>query len=306
MSALKNRREFKIGVFTIVILLSMYFVVNYLKGKDLLGSRNTYNSYFYDVDGLTPTAPVYMRGLKIGTIESINFVQERDQFLLVMKINSKYVIPADSKVLSFSSDLMGSKAVKIELGSSNEPVVNKGVLQSGYEVGMVESLANQFTPLAEQLSSLVSSLDTTINSINNILSSQTQAQITNSITNLEASLKGLNSLINNINKSSPQITGSLEAIHSLTQNLDKGTLTLNSTLENINQITDSLKEAELAATIESLHTLLEKLTDPNGSIGKLMASDSLHNSTNNLIKALESLIGNINSNPKKYIRISVF
>jgi len=48
------------------------------------------------------------------------------------------------------------------------------------------------------------------------------------------------------------------------------------------------------------------MQNPNGTIGKLLTTDSLHNSINSLVTDLDNLIESINKNPKKYIKISVF
>ena len=52
--------------------------------------------------------------------------------------------------------------------------------------------------------------------------------------------------------------------------------------------------------------MLVKLQDPDGTIGKLMTTDSLHNSVNTLVNNIDSLIQKISNNPKKYLKISVF
>ena len=65
-------------------------------------------------------------------------------------------------------------------------------------------------------------------------------------------------------------------------------------------------KAELDKAIVSLKNLSEKLQDPNGSVGKLLSTDSLHNSVNDLVKDIDELVERITENPKKYIRVSVF
>jgi hypothetical protein len=41
-------------------------------------------------------------------------------------------------------------------------------------------------------------------------------------------------------------------------------------------------------------------------VGKLLSTDSLHNSVNDLVKDIDELVERITENPKKYIRVSVF
>ena len=81
---------------------------------------------------------------------------------------------------------------------------------------------------------------------------------------------------------------------------------MTSTLENIDNITGQLSEADLKATIESLKSLVEKLQDPDGSVGKLLSTDSLHNSVDSLINNINNFVDKMTENPKKFIKISVF
>ena len=55
-----------------------------------------------------------------------------------------------------------------------------------------------------------------------------------------------------------------------------------------------------------MKNLMEKLQDPNGTIGKLMATDSMHNSLDSLVQSLNSFVEKMTENPKKFIKISVF
>ena len=68
----------------------------------------------------------------------------------------------------------------------------------------------------------------------------------------------------------------------------------------------ALSKAELDKTIASLRSLCDKLQDPNGSVGKLLVSDSLHNAVNTLVNDVDKLVKSITEEPRKYIKVSVF
>lgn len=48
------------------------------------------------------------------------------------------------------------------------------------------------------------------------------------------------------------------------------------------------------------------MNDPDGTIGKLFVDNSVYDSVDELLKDIDSLVGKIEENPKKYIRISIF
>ena len=92
----------------------------------------------------------------------------------------------------------------------------------------------------------------------------------------------------------------------LSKGLGESAGEITGSLENISAITSQLSKAELDKTIASLKSLSDKLQDPNGSIGKLLVTDSLHNAVNTLVEDVDRLVKRITEEPKKYIKVSVF
>ena len=109
-----------------------------------------------------------------------------------------------------------------------------------------------------------------------------------------------------LNKVAPEFEQIVENLQVLSKGLGESAGDIQGSLENVNKITSQLSQAELDKAIVSLKNLSEKLQDPNGSVGKLLSTDSLHNSVNDLVKDIDELVERITENPKKYIRVSVF
>ena len=303
---LKLTREQKIGLFAIITLASIYVVVNYLKGKDLFSSTNTYYTVYNNVEGLNSTGPVYIRGLKVGTVESVDYLQEKDEFIVKLKVKSGYNIPDNSVAEIYSVDLLGTKALRVNIGDSKTYLKDKGSMQSITEEGLVDMLKSQFLPLKDQISDLVATLNSTIENVNGIFDADAKRNIASSLENLSKTLAGTKAIVQNLEKSGPEITQLISNINTLSGELTQSTQKLNYGLDNIGEITDSLKTANLAGTVNSLKELLEQMNNPQGTVGKLLSTDSVHNSIELLIRDLDILIKNITENPKKYIKISVF
>lgn len=303
---LKLTREQKIGLFAIITLASIYLVINYLKGKDLFSSSNTYYAVYNNVEGLNTTGPVYIRGLKVGTVESVEYLQEKDEFLVKLKVKSSYNIPENSAAEIYSSDLLGSKAMRINMGDAKTYLKDKGTMKSVTEESLTEMLKSEFLPLKDQISDLVTTLKLTLDNVNGVIDADARRNIASALENLNKTLSGAKNIVQNLDKSSPKITELIANISSLSEELGKSTNKLNYSLDNIGEITDSLKRADLAGTVNSLKELLEQINNPEGSVGKLLRTDSVHDSIDRLIRDLDTLVKNINENPKKYIKVSVF
>lgn len=299
-------KEQKIGAFALVTLIAAYFVINFLKGQDFFNKNSTYFVVYENVEGLTPTGPVFIKGLKAGTVQTIDYNAAKGTFLAKFKIKSKFPIPRNSVAMIYSADLLGSKAVKIVLGDDPVMLEGRDTLQSGIEEGLVEKLVSEFLPLKDSAQMLISSLNKTFVNVNDVLDSNAKRNIAQTLVNLNKTIKNAEAITRNLDSNGPEITSTLENLKALSAKLDQAAAPLAKTVNNLAQLTDTLKEANLAQTIKSLKTLLTDIQDPKGSIGRLLATDSLHNSINTLVMDLDKLIENINKDPKKYIKISVF
>ena len=93
---------------------------------------------------------------------------------------------------------------------------------------------------------------------------------------------------------------------SLSASLSSSAPRLHSIIENLDRVSEAVAEADIEAAVKSVRELAEKLQDPQGSVGKLLSTDSLHNSVDSLVMNLNSFVEKMSENPKKFIKISVF
>jgi len=299
-------KEQKIGLFSLLVLIALYILINFLSGRDIFNNVNTYYAVYNNVEGLTKTGPVYIRGLKVGSVESIDYVQEKDVFVIKLRVKSSYVIPDNSVAEIYSADILGTKALRINIGASSINLSSKDTLRSATEQGILSIISNEIVPIKDQLSMVMTSLNNTLTGINNILSPQAQEDISISLKNFRKTMVNMESISANIKNNNPEISSILKNFDTLSSDLTSSILKLNSSLDNMEAITDSLRTADFAGAINSMKGLLEEIRNPEGSIGKLLETDELHSSLDSLIDDLSKLVRNINENPKKYIKISVF
>ena len=295
-----------IGIFVIVILLGLFVAINFLKGEDIFNRKISYYAIYDNVEGLTATGPVYIRGLKVGMIQDIVYNAAKDNFTVEFTVKSDYAIPANSSVELYSSDLLGGKALKINMGTDNIHAKENDTLKSAVAPDMLASITGEIGPLAEKLTLVMENLNTTLGSINNILDTNGQANISKSLANLNRTLENAKGITGNLNSLSPEIKSIVENFNKLALALEQSSGNISSSLKNIDNITGQLSEADLKATIESLKNLVEKLQNPDGSIGKLLSTDSMHNSIDSLINNINNFVDKMTENPKKFIKISVF
>jgi phospholipid/cholesterol/gamma-HCH transport system substrate-binding protein len=306
MEKFRLSRMQAIGLFVLLTLIATFAVINFLRGEDIFNRSNSYYAVYDQVDGLTVTGPVYLRGYKVGMVEDITYNPQQNNFEVELKVKSQFEIPVNSTAEVYSADIMGARAVRINIGDSRQILESGDTLASAIQPDMISTVMGQIEPLKEQAVELMATMNRTLESVDKLLDSTSRAEIQSSLKHLNRTLANAASLSRTLDNISPELVEIVKNLEVLSKGLGESTDEIKGSLENVNAITSSLSKAELDKTIESLRNLSEKLQDPNGSVGKLLSTDSLHNAVNTLINDVDKLVKGISENPKKYIKVSVF
>lgn len=305
------KTEIKIGIVGFGILLLLFLGIKFLKGIDVFQKETTYYVFYDNVSGMYEGNYIYLNGMKVGYVKDIEAMGERaEKFLVTVAVDSKIKITDDSKMVFFSADILGSKAMKIELGNSNRILENKDTIMGGVELGMLDKLGSSIAPMAQNLDSILFATK-------NILNQQTQNNLQHTFANLEATSERLSSIsgqFDNLMKNEKEKIGKIISnTESITSNLKNNNDELNNIISKIGQITDTVAQAQLGSTILQTTQTLEKLNNVlgviekgKGNIGLLINDEGLYKSLDESAKKLDALIEDIKANPKKYINVSVF
>lgn len=305
------KTEIKVGILGLCVLVILFFGIKFLKGSDIFQKENTYYATYDNVSGMLISSNVFVNGLRVGYVKEIEATNERaDNFLVSFSVRSDIKIPEDSKIILFSSDLLGSKALKLQLGTSNKILEDKDTLKSDRELGMLDNLGESITPVMNNLDSILTSL-------NNILNNRTQTSLQNTIANLETTtgkLSNISTDLDNLMTSEKQkLAKIIENTESITANFKENNEKLSNIIANVDNIVDSAAKANIGTTlietgksIERLNSVLGVIEKGKGNLGLLINDEELYKSLDNSAKNLNKLIEDIKENPKKYINISVF
>jgi len=299
-------KELKTGIFVIVTLLAVTLMVNYLRGNGFFQKSHTFYTSYTDVQGLNPATPVYINGFKAGSVTEIKFNKENKLFDIKLNVSGDFDIPSDSRTEIFSSDILGGKSIRIIYGTGTIYAKTGDIIPGSICEDPLSAIMAGIGPIMIKIDTLAASLITTVNGINSLLNQSNRDDITALINNFRKSSENIESLTSSINDSSPEIKEIIANLKELSRTLKESSIKLDSTLANAEDITDGLRNAGLKETIENIDSLIQKLQDPEGSIGKMMSTDSLHNSVNSLVNDIDSLVNKIKDNPRKNLKISVF
>ena len=214
-------------------------------------------------------------------------------------ISREFDIPKDSYIEVYSSDILGTRKLRVRMGSSSVMASSGDTLRGCVEADMLSAITGS-------LDSLMRSIGTTVESVNLILDEENRTEVRQLLKRLNSTAGNLDRVSAMLQSKSPDIETLLSNLSSISATLDSAATAINGTAANAEAITASLKEADLTGMTDTIRSLAGRLQDPDGSIGKLMSSDSLYNALTALSNDLDSLVNNIRKDPKKYIKISIF
>lgn len=303
---MKFSKEWKIGSFVVIVLVVSFFVINYLRGKDIFNREIELVAYYENLEGLTESAPVFIKGYKAGKVNEVEYVAAEGNFKVTCSIMKEFAIPEDSKMTIYAVDIMGGKGIRIDPGSSEIMAGDGAELAPAFEAGLLDGLASQITPLMAKVNNTLDSLTVTVAGVNQLLGAQNQEKISSTLAHLERTMEDVSSIADGINGKSDELNAFIDNLAGLSAKLNVIAEKVDTTIDGVNGVVDGLEETDIKGVVESFKVLLENINDPDGTIGKLLVDGSVYDSLDALLTDVDSLVKKIEENPKKYMKLSVF
>ncbi len=115
-------------------------------------------------------------------------------------------------------------------------------------------------------------------------------------------------ILNKVNKIAGNIEGGIQEVKNniffLSSDLKKTSESLRETIKKGEEIEEVIKN--LNEIIGDLKKISDYLESEEGSLGKIIKDKSLYNKIDSTLTSLNSLLKDINKNPKKYFKFSIF
>ncbi len=302
---MKISRELKTGIIAILIIVLSVWGYNFLKNQSLYDNTRTFYATYTNVQGLTPTSPVTINGLKVGKVSKITFDPDKKGILIVhINLTNNLPFSINSIAQIYSPDFISGKSLKINLIHDGADFAKDGDTLCGeVESGILGMLNEQIAPLQSKVESFVVNTDSVMQNINSVLDAKNQENIKKSLQNLSVTLEKFKDLSFRADRIFEENNNKIDSI------FDNANIAMN----NFAQISDSLQKANLGATalklqntLESFNRILDSIENGQGTMGKLLKDDNLYKNLENASKELEELLREIKLHPKRFVHISVF
>lgn len=278
-------------------LVILFFGMNFLKGLSLFSTGNKYMAKFDDITGLSASSPVYCNGVKVGTVESIEYDYTRPQDIVaVIGMNGDMQLPQGTTA-EIASDLLGNVRLVLKLGNMADGLLAVGDTISGQQQTGLMSKAADMVPQIEQM---LPKLDSILASVNALLADPTLSRSLHNVEDITAGLTttaaGLSQLTASLNRQLPALMSKADGV-----------------MANADTLTHSLNQMDLAATMAKVDRTLQNveqmtalLNSKEGTLGLLMRDPGLYNNLNATMSHADSLMIDLKAHPKRYVHFSVF
>lgn len=271
---LKQLEGARLGIFiflgTVMLVMSIFLLGNKEK---LFSSTIEIKTYFNQIEGLKPGAPVRLSGYDVGSVQSISLESGsngRVEVTLNIDVSLKKFIRIDSQAAVETEGLVGKKIVTIAPGSPDKPEVESGgIIPSKNPVNVSaiieesQAIMSNIKNLSKEFSEVFAKINKGEGSIGKLVNSDDLYNSTVSLT--QSADKSLNVITKRLDEISDIIVSTSGGIKKVIEQVD--------------------------ATIIDARKLFAKVDNGEGALGKLIGdkkmADSMETVITNLTKTSE-------------------
>ncbi len=327
--------EIKIGILAVVAIVLGIVGVKFMKGQNVFSSDNTIYVKYDEVAQLSPSSPVLMNGLQVGSVADVKLdPNDMNSVLVSLHIDKNIRIHKDARA-EIGSSMMGGTYVTIGNNKNCKDascVPNEGTLK-GITLGILGSMLpkediNEYTAaLRQNLGGMLDTVNQKINdpdpnnkigqSIRDLSATleslkastlQLESIMRNNAQNLNTTMSNMAKLTNTLADNNDKISGILANTQSFTNDLSQMKLSntlskADTTLISANQAVQQLRTtlATSDKMVTNLNEMVTKMKNGEGTIGLMLNDDQLYKNITETTESLSKVLKDFKEKPYRYM-----
>jgi phospholipid/cholesterol/gamma-HCH transport system substrate-binding protein len=296
-----GKRQVRLGVFVIAGLIATVYLLYLLTDPATFRNRYKVTTTVDNVMGLRKGDPVQMRGVNIGQVNDFELGATGEDVVIILEIEGQWIIPEGSTTQLVTPGLMAPRTVEV-LPGPGPGTIGRGDAMPGIAVkGLLddtESLGEKGQEVLDRITELLSpeNVDAFGGSAEGLRT--LVGDLSDVVTSEGDNLKGL---IESLRQAADGLAAVTADAPELREDLASTMASADSLMVRLNATSESIE-----GVVGSLETILTRMENGEGTLGRLSVNDSLFTS---LLAAAESarlLMDDVRENPSRYINVSIF
>ena len=315
---MKISKEVKVGIVTSLAIACFIYGFNFLKGRDLFSTQRKFYAVYSNIDGLVEANPMLINGFKVGIVGKIVLANDTSGSVIVtLLMDNEANIPKNSIAKVVSSDILGSKAVQLILGSGTVYAQNGYTLISAQEDDLKTAVNKTIAPLQEKAVGLIASIDSVMVVVQQVFNESARQNLSKSFESIKLAITSLETtsyrLDTMVLSEKTKISSILSKVNTPATTLANNSDKLGNIINNFSNISDSIAKSNLTSAINNADmalgqasSIMTKINSGQGTMGMLINNDSLYRKLDKSSEDLDKLLKDLRINPERYVHISVF
>ena len=315
---MKLSKEVKVGIVTTIAIGCFIYGFNFLKGKNLFSAQRKFYAVYHDIDGLVEANPLMINGFRVGMVGEIKlFPDTTGRVVVTLLLDDEVQVAKNSVAKIISSDILGSKAVQLILGSGVDYAKSGDTLQSAQEDNLKAAVNKTIAPLQKKAEGLITSIDSVMVVVQQVFNESARQNLAKSFESIKLAISSLQTtsyrLDTMVLSEKVKISSILTKLNILATTLANNSDKLGNVINNFSSISDSIAKSNLTSVINNADialnqasNILTKINKGEGTMGALINNDSLYRKLDKSAEDLDKLLKDLRINPERYVHISVF
>lgn len=307
--------ETRVGLFILVAIgIFLYLSINIKAFNFDSHKYYTYKAFFDDTGGLAIKAPVKIAGVEVGSVESIELL-DNGKAEVMMRIKKSNHLAKNAYAMIHQDNVMGAKTLVIDPGTPDAGTLLPGstLAMPGRTPASIGELLDQFRDIATTVQHISSAFKNVFASPrgeeNMRMALNSVAKATDRLADFSEVLQktmarneeNINNMLNDFRATAASlkngVPGVLDDVHRVSKTLDTSVTKLTDDFSGAaNKAGGAFEHIEDAAiqtkdTLREAGQVMEKVNTGKGVIGKLINEDETYGDLKKTIKGLRDYVG---------------
>ncbi len=295
----EKRYAGRVGLFVFMgIVLIGALMLNFSRGVGMFKPKYELAMRTRSVAGLKPRSRVYLSGVEIGNVKSVELDENTKSVIVRLTILKQYPLRKDSRFVIEQIGVLGDQFVIIYPGSPESPFLSDGNEVQGDEPFNLQEVARSTTDLLKRFDQLGATVQDAIARVNKqVLDPQTLSNLSETIGNFEKVSERTMGLIDNasalVTNNAPVFSLSLSNLLAFSSRLEKVAIEVEETIvTNRVELNESMKNLRDATA--SFKQMTAEMQSGKGLVGGLLKDEELRAQVALTVNNLSILSSNLN------------